>query len=936
MLSELANLNGGKSVNPRSPKQVSDLLYQGSDSGGTDKNTLLSIINQIENNGTSSIELYRQKRVAQLVLSCRDLMSSCEMKGTLVNANYLQAAAFSTSSGSKDVDGRNSDALQSPTLGSDQLYDKVVYSNDDIRSSLPPPALPMSPYEQMVKSLFEQTSLVDPYWMEPLLSLTKPSSRSLVVQLQSNCPIGYDPTATPIFLSPRNATSNIKPKKETPLLSLIRSQKDALSDAIILTRVGDFYESYGIDAILLVEHAGLNPMAGRAKAGCPWRNVQATLDALTNAGFRVAVYEESNDGDDIELMSDEEDDKSSGKSRLKTRYLAQVVTSANPTYMHGLILSDNDVSDDTSTSAGLEESSAHGRAYVGVIESNAGYTLVEISADERTVVVSERLTDEAVACRLLAYPPADPMFYVPASVEDGKRVRSDRLPFLPWKQQNKNQQSLMVLSPTSRVRIKTLPPSLVVQPAPGLGDDERAKQTIVSAYLRLEDNSFAKSTNDELASSPLKRLERRRSTHEDFSIITPSPGESLHVETAKQLGLMGDSSIPSLVSSLLPESSPSSSRRFLRRWLLVTPPPEVTAAMGELVRVLKYQDRALPPLNAPSLTGKAISLIRAGQASASVYRNILCALDTAIQLLDLQCDNDYADIISPLLKILQHTTGIQITDAMSLRERFLLTKQAIEKVVYTYSDETSIKNWEDERNKELISCFGEVVPDGYFVRNEETWRGRVKPSVLKCAHLVPDKARRLAEVIASDFWGVETISYNSDGDIDLSEAKESKSPIVQLQFDNMIAIKSKPGWAKGSDKENEYRHPHDRNNKMLRNRYTTEKVEDAISDYVESCDEAKKEVMGALTKLSYELVDGNHLSIISQATHLNLITSTAAYHAASSNAKGWNLAKVDEESVDSAGFLNGVWPYWMDKKYSVPNTFELDGMFLLTAPNMSG
>lgn len=41
---------------------------------------------------------------------------------------------------------------------------------------------------------------------------------------------------------------------------------------------GDFYETYGVDAIMLVEHCGLNAMAGKAKAGCPIRNVQATLD----------------------------------------------------------------------------------------------------------------------------------------------------------------------------------------------------------------------------------------------------------------------------------------------------------------------------------------------------------------------------------------------------------------------------------------------------------------------------------------------------------------------------------------------------------------------------------------------------------------------------------------------------------------------------------
>jgi hypothetical protein len=50
---------------------------------------------------------------------------------------------------------------------------------------------------------------------------------------------------------------------------------------VILTRVGEFYETYGVDALMMIEHAGLNPMGNRAKAGCPIKNIQATLDGLT-------------------------------------------------------------------------------------------------------------------------------------------------------------------------------------------------------------------------------------------------------------------------------------------------------------------------------------------------------------------------------------------------------------------------------------------------------------------------------------------------------------------------------------------------------------------------------------------------------------------------------------------------------------------------------
>lgn len=54
-------------------------------------------------------------------------------------------------------------------------------------------------------------------------------------------------------------------------------------------QVGEFYETMGIDAVMLVEHAKLNCMgSGRPpKAGCPVMNLKRTLRDLTNAGFDV-------------------------------------------------------------------------------------------------------------------------------------------------------------------------------------------------------------------------------------------------------------------------------------------------------------------------------------------------------------------------------------------------------------------------------------------------------------------------------------------------------------------------------------------------------------------------------------------------------------------------------------------------------------------------
>ena len=53
------------------------------------------------------------------------------------------------------------------------------------------------------------------------------------------------------------------------------------------------------------------------RAGCPWRNLQPTLDGLTQAGFSVAVYEEEETGPPPKGQ------------KKKPRYLAQVVSSGS-------------------------------------------------------------------------------------------------------------------------------------------------------------------------------------------------------------------------------------------------------------------------------------------------------------------------------------------------------------------------------------------------------------------------------------------------------------------------------------------------------------------------------------------------------------------------------------------------------------------------------
>lgn len=96
--------------------------------------------------------------------------------------------------------------------------------------------------------------------------------------------------------------------------------------AVVLLRVGDcFYEAFGVDAVLLVEHCGATPVKARSGACKELRvcvrhdRIQSILNGLLRARHVAVVYEESN-----VLVTP------------RQRVFAQRVCRAQPTYAHAL------------------------------------------------------------------------------------------------------------------------------------------------------------------------------------------------------------------------------------------------------------------------------------------------------------------------------------------------------------------------------------------------------------------------------------------------------------------------------------------------------------------------------------------------------------------------------------------------------------------------
>ena len=120
------------------------------------------------------------------------------------------------------------------------------------------------------------------YWNDLINKIERPTARMMLSKIDRENLTGVDTSLKGVSTS------------KNSLYQFLLDVKTQHPTKVILVRVGEFYETWGFDAVLLVEHAGLNPMGFRLpRAGCPKMNIQRTLDDLTAKGLRCVVCEEA-------------------------------------------------------------------------------------------------------------------------------------------------------------------------------------------------------------------------------------------------------------------------------------------------------------------------------------------------------------------------------------------------------------------------------------------------------------------------------------------------------------------------------------------------------------------------------------------------------------------------------------------------------------------
>ena len=91
------------------------------------------------------------------------------------------------------------------------------------------------------------STALDALWIPRLRRLRRPEARNLVTELTADNSLGF-------------VLANGQPPGKNSLTYYVMQQKQLHPEKVLLVRVGEFYEAYGVDALMLVEYCGLNPM----------------------------------------------------------------------------------------------------------------------------------------------------------------------------------------------------------------------------------------------------------------------------------------------------------------------------------------------------------------------------------------------------------------------------------------------------------------------------------------------------------------------------------------------------------------------------------------------------------------------------------------------------------------------------------------------------
>lgn len=474
------------------------------------------------------------------------------------------------------------------------------------------------------KVLSCKTSKIHPVWHKRLAEVDRPAARGIINQLTGDNVLGYQ--------QPIKAAAATTKRKGT-LLDYVLKEKKKHADKVLLVRVGDFYECFGVDAVMMVQHAGLNPMGSKARAGCPIRNVQATLDSLTSAGLVVAVYEELK----------ETSASSTKTSGLKSRGLSQIVSPGTSTYLYDLRLRHEDIEFRVN------------KPVIGIFYSGAlGYSLCEVHLDERCVQISDRVSEEALKICVQYSGCLEPIYTVgftgAGSAAEIAQAKHTLMSILPG-----NSRTISI-------------------------------SYSVGSELQFHELVLQKIEHDLEINTSGFRVMRR--PYRD----RPAP---VYVSTALQIGLLPNPNVPDLISCLVPNTANAGTVRFLRRWLLTPPPYHIADQFRNMCSLLNDKDSelVLPERVSIPPIGKIVSLLRSAECNVALFRDVYGVVSSVVSMvnhrhkilnIDRKVSNAHADLVDSLRELTEFESGMSV-DLEAILQEGVAILDRIDRTIYVNS-----------------------------------------------------------------------------------------------------------------------------------------------------------------------------------------------------------------------------------------------------------
>jgi len=696
---------------------------------------------------------------------------------------------------------------------------------------------------------------------------------TLVAKLSSNNCLGFE---------------NAAASKGT-LLQFVIDEKEKHPEKLLLVRVGDFYETYGVDALMLVEYAGLNPMGGKCRAGCPIANVQPTLDDLTAAGLTVAVYEEMGPAKE---------------RKLKERKLSQVVSAASPTYLYERCLSPQPID------------YSEPPPYVAVgCDASGGYALTQLYADSLTLHVHSRLSRHGLRALLERTPHAPPLL-----VSNARSLP----PFL-------REREMRTLRAASAREFQQQAVAFVAEQL----------QVPVEKFTRL------KQAQTGLRGSP------RPVYVSTLAQIGLLPKENAGVPDLAQALLPSRSTAASVDFlrrwlSCPPRAAIADAMHNVCTQLIARTEPLPICpqlALGKLVRLISQRQANVhffrdlrelckavnAALNRPDLaslnnemlvlvneeSGVAVSMPQLERDTAAAVASIDSVLADHSEM-DSPNDND-ADSPNDIDADSTASEGGEKTKADAFKAFVRAQEAAFKDLVRQdriSAEHAVLTNCRAALSKQLQMD----LRDGYEVRYDVRNKALHYVKVAKAA-------RRKAAVRGSNL--------NAAGDRSATMDDEAQDASPQRAGAD-VAMSSRETVGSGpAASAVEYRKALDRNKKEMAGRFVSAQTAALTSEYRAACENAQEAVRRELQALCVRLEET--LPSLRSSAVYGLLFSTLTAHVAHALQSGWALPSLRSPTdADRSLVLEGVWPFWLRKDAAVANSLQWEGIWLLTAPNMAG